>query len=263
MSVAQAAFSVALLASLARSDLRVLTARSVGCIADMTSISRVERRRFIVESVIGFHTVQELLGLRSSSTNADMLDEDADEDTALAAAAATARPIARLMRALQQQQHDDTADDSLPRSKRQRSDTAHSSSSCYSADTQYVPVAWCEQPGSQWCAVALAPASYTADGDYDMCSSTDSSGTAAAGAVLIDAELLCVPDATMAPDMAWVRRLNTFNNTGAGLLKTNAMLSTLGGGRFLCRQVCIHKYDCYELQLVELHTGTTGRQLAL
>eukprot|EP00953_Heterococcus_sp_UTEX-ZZ885_P029891 15830-Heterococcus_DN1.PRE.1 len=166
-----------------------------------------------------------------------MLDEDADDDTALAAAAATARPIARLMRALQQQQHDDTADDSLPRSKRQRSDTEHSSSSsCYSADAQYVPVAWCEQPGSQWCAVALAPASYTADGDYDMCSSTDSSNTAAAGAVLIDAELLCVPDATMAPDMAWVRRLNTFNNTGAGLLKTNAMLSTLGGGRFLCRQ---------------------------
>eukprot|EP00953_Heterococcus_sp_UTEX-ZZ885_P029893 15831-Heterococcus_DN1.PRE.1 len=133
-----------------------------------------------------------------------MLDEDADDDTALAAAAATARPIARLMRALQQQQHDDTADDSLPRSKRQRSDTEHSSSSsCYSADAQYVPVAWCEQPGSQWCAVALAPASYTADDSYDMCSSADSSGTAAAGAVLIDAELLCVPDATMAPDMAW------------------------------------------------------------
>jgi hypothetical protein len=216
---------------------------SVGCIADMTSISQIERRRFIIESVIGFHTVQELLGLRSSSGNADMMDEDADDDAAVAAAAATARPIARLMRALQQQQqHDDTADDSVPRSKRQRSDTAHtahSSSCCYSADTQYVPVAWCEQPGSQWCAVALAPASYTADNDYDMCSSTDSSGTAAAGVVLIDAELLCVPDATMAPDMAWVGRLNTFNNTGAGLLKTNAVLSTLGGGRFLCRQVSI------------------------
>jgi hypothetical protein len=202
----------------------------------MTSISQVERRRFIVESVIGFHTVQELLGLRSSSSSVDMMEEDADDDAAIAAAAATARPIARLARVLQQQQqHDDTADDSLPRSKRQRSATEHSSS-CYSADTQYVPVAWCEQPGSQWCAVALAPASYTADDDVDTGCSSDS-GTAAAGVVLIDAELLCVPEATMAPDMAWVRRLNTFNNTGAGLLKTNAMLSTLGGGRFLCRQV--------------------------
>lgn len=230
------------------------------CTADMTTFSKVEHRQVIVESVIGFFTLQELMGLHtqhsSNNSGSNGMDIDADDCADDATAAARARPVSRLIQVLQQAQHQQQQYDTNMNAtsfrssnnsrtshnssagterawKRQRSTSSSTThgycSDCYDReDTQYVPVAWCEQQQlkSDWTAVALAPASTT------DCSS---------GAVLLQCEVLCVPSVTMAPDMAWVRLLNSYNNASAGLMKTNALLSTLGGGRFMCRQVAMNR----------------------
>ena len=207
----------------------------------MTAISRVERRKVIVESVLGFHLVQELLGCYDAAVCADEDDAMESDDTSPSPATRIARALVELFAAEEAaRQREIFGPD--PDDKSSWNNAAKQGEGWDVSSESYVPVGWCEQ--QEWGTVALAPASCS-DEELELAPAAAAGGgseghmmqTAAGPPVLYDVQLLCLPDVTMVPDMRWVRLLNSANNAAAGLLKTNALLSTLGGGRFLCRQV--------------------------
>jgi hypothetical protein len=85
----------------------------------------------------------------------------------------------------------------------------------------YVPLSWCEAEGSWSRSCLLAPAS-DISGDHIE---------------VLECVLACEPLVTLGPDRSWSGRLNAHSNAGARLVRTYALLSTLGGGHFMCRQV--------------------------
>ncbi|KAG5179420.1 hypothetical protein JKP88DRAFT_326897 [Tribonema minus] len=202
------------------------------------TVARVKRRRVVVESVIGFALAEELLGLRDAAATYSDSDNGDDEDDAQGRAAADA-PVSRLARGLYSAASWSGAASSgsggAAAAGAQRRGS-RGDSCCRGEGGGHVVVSWCQQGAGGWQAALLAPAAADADAAADARGGADGGG-GGRGALLVDVELICAPLATMAPDMAWARRLNAWNAQRVRLTQANAVLSTLGGGRFLCRQV--------------------------
>lgn len=212
------------------------------------SVKATTKIRVIVESVTGFSLLQELLGLaeqpptqpnliNTGSENVDVIEvgsevnKTSSETTGFCATSnfSSANPSAALLLTRLVKVVALLAQPEAPTIQCYRCHNLSASRpmECYS------PVATCRNRSSGWLVSILAPV----NNDVKLASELS----------VLDVEVLCVPTATMAPDMAWVRKLNSFNNTCAGLIKTNAVLSTIGGGRFLCRQVS-HALELAKMQ---------------
>ncbi|CAM9510153.1 unnamed protein product [Discosporangium mesarthrocarpum] len=184
--------------------------------------SRVYQKATVaVESLLGFVAVGDLLALSQTAGTARSDDP--------------AAPLGRLLRWLWHAAHFTEKDEAqgLAANGIKDGEVNEGSTPLSGVLSQNFAVVYQCETGEGWISYVLAPQ----DKSPALVPCRPMFEDSAAQVLMLELQLVCHPLITVAPDLRWCMRLIGQSRAVARLINASAVLSTLGGGYFLTRQV--------------------------